>query len=315
MNSSPLVTIGVPVYNGEKFLNECLESISKQTYDNWECLIINNRSSDSSLAIAESFALKEKRFKVYTNEEFVDMPTNFNNTFKYVTDKTKYFKVVCADDWIFPEYVEKMVDLMEQYPNAGICSSFRMDHNDVNCFGLDYRKGPVYDGKEILLRQFLDSDITGSETTVLYRMETLKKIKDYPTIFSYTCYHFDTSLAYELLSISDLCFIFQVLSHTGRSESTYTSKYYDRFRTSLNLREQELTKYLKLFPQLKDEYKKIRIEYGYTILKAHLKRDKESIAWHNKWLNKERKYTTWELFYCLLYVLYSKISHKLRGSN
>lgn len=316
MNSSPLVTIGVPVYNGEKYIGECLESISKQTYDNWECHVINNRSTDNSLAIIESIAAKDKRFKVFTNPEFVDMPTNFNNTFKYVSQESKYFKVVCADDWIFPQMIEKMIDLLEKYPNAGICSSFRMDNREVNCFGLDYKKGPLFNGKEILLDHLLGIyEVTGSETTVLYRMDTLKKIKEYPKIWSHSSYHFDTALAYELMSISDLCFVFQVLSYTRRHETTYTSKYYDRFRTSLSIRESEIAKYMSIFPQLKNIYRKTRDEYGYFLFRAHMKMDKKCLEWHAKWLDKDRRFSGWELIRSYFSILFSKISNKLNRNN
>ena len=164
--SYPLVSIGVPVYNGDKYLSECLESIHNQTYQNWECFIINNRSTDS-LQIALSFEEKNRRFKVITNPEFVDMTTNFNNTIKPVSPDAKYFKVVCADDWIFPEYLEKMVDDPWKNTSAGFCSSYRIDHTKIGCQGLNIYQGPLFNGKEILIQQLLNKiDVTGSETTV-----------------------------------------------------------------------------------------------------------------------------------------------------
>ena len=126
MTSKPLVSVGVPVYNGATYLSECLESILNQTYSNWECLVINNKSTDETPLIAKKFEEKDCRFKIIDNEEFVDMTTNFNLSFKYISEKAKYFKVVCADDWIFPDFIEKMVGVMEEHPNAGICASYRI---------------------------------------------------------------------------------------------------------------------------------------------------------------------------------------------
>jgi glycosyltransferase involved in cell wall biosynthesis len=310
--SVPLVSIGVPVYNGENYLTECLDSIYKQTYQNWECFVINNQSTDKSLEIAQSFENSDKRFKVITNPEFVDMTTNFNNTIKPISNETKYFKVVCADDWIFPEYIERMVDVMEKYPEAGICSSYRIDHTKVSCQGLDIRKGLLFKGNEILLEQLLNKiDVTGSETTVLYRLETLKKINSFPVIYSHASYHFDTTLAYELLNISDLAFVFQVLSYTRRHEETYTSKYVDRFRTSLNFREQELYKYRNLSPAIHKEYKLIRSFYGFYLLKAKIRHDRKSLEWHSKHLNKERKFSWFEYLSNVIAVFAFKVKYKL----
>ncbi len=314
MISNPLVSIGVPVYNGEKYLAECLESIYNQTYQNWECFVINNKSTDNSFQIASSFEKKDNRIKVITNPEFVDMTTNFNSTFKPVSPDAKYFKVVCADDWIFPGYLEKMVEVMETHPEAGICSSYRIDDKIVNCFGLDFYKGSLFPGKEVLLDELLYKyDVTGSETTVLYRIETLKKTKNFPLFFSYDSYHFDTTLAFELLSLSDLAFVFQVLSYTRRHQDTYTSKYFKRFRTALNLRERELHRYMELFPEARQEYKLVRARYGNYLLEKHVLRDKECIEWHKKRLDKDRTYSWFELIKSASYMLWFKINHKIRS--
>ena len=102
--TEPFVAIGVPVYNGEKYLEECLNSILNQTYKNWECVIVNNQSTDNSVKIAEKLTKIDQRFKLITHPEFVDVTSNFNNTLKYSKEGI-YFKVVCADDWLFPEYL------------------------------------------------------------------------------------------------------------------------------------------------------------------------------------------------------------------
>jgi glycosyltransferase involved in cell wall biosynthesis len=312
-SDQPLVTIGVPVYNGEKYLAECLASIADQTYQNWVCHVINNKSTDNSLAIAEEFQRKDSRIRVFTNPEFVDMTTNFNNTFRNVSPDSKYFKVVCADDWIFPDFLEKAVSVLEKYPQAGIFSAYRIDNREVNCDGLDIYKGNVFNGKEILVDQLLGRImITGSETTVLYRIEALRKIKEFPVIFSYNSYHFDTSLAYELLSLADLGYYFQVLSYTRRHELTYTSKYVDRFRTNLNLEEKELYKYRHLSSELQIKYKRIRAQYAYYMLLINLKRDKMALEWHKKRLDKERRFGLPELFSSMIIITWNRIIYKLK---
>ena len=313
-DESPLVSIGVPVYNGGEHLKDCLNSILNQTYSNWECNIINNRSTDETLQIAKSFENTDKRFKVITNPEFVDMTTNFNNTLKSISQNAVYFKVVCADDWVFPEYLEKMVRLMQQYPNAGICSSYRIDNKSVGCQGLDINYGPCYKGRKLLYEHLTYKlDVTGSETTVLYRIDTLRKLKDYPVIFGYGNYHFDTSLAFELMSISDLCFVFQVLSYTRRHAATYTAKYADKFGTSLNHREKELFKYLNIFPELKSEYKIVRAKYGYYLLIAHFKRNKDYIDWHKNHFDKERFFHFREYIYSFFKYTGYKITNKIKS--
>lgn len=311
MSMIPLVSIGVPVYNGEQYLAECLESILNQTYLNWECFIINNKSTDNSPQIARSFEERDSRFRVITNPDFVSMTINFNNTIKPISKEAKYFKVVCADDWLFPEYLSRMVEVMEKYPEAGLCSSYRIDNKSVNCVGLDYYQGSLFKGKNVLFDQLMYKyDVTGSETTVLYRVEILKKIKNYPVIYS-DSYHFDTELAYELLNMSDLAFVFQVLSYTRRHEQTFTSQISNRFNTSLNFRENELFKYKSGNSLLEKEYRNVRDRYEFFLFKRYLAKDKPCLEWHRQHLAPERKFKPGEASMTAVKTLMNKIKSVL----
>jgi glycosyltransferase involved in cell wall biosynthesis len=122
ISTLPLVTVLTPVYNGAEFLRECIESVLAQDYQAWEYIIVNNRSTDETLSIAESYAAKDARIRVTTNTEFLSMPQNFNHAFGMVSPRSRYFKVVCADDWIDPRFLSKMVGFAEDHPSVGIVS-------------------------------------------------------------------------------------------------------------------------------------------------------------------------------------------------
>lgn len=66
--NNPLISIIIPVYNGEKYLSQCLDSIAAQTYTNFECLIVNDGSRDGSAAILDGYAARDGRFKVFHKE-------------------------------------------------------------------------------------------------------------------------------------------------------------------------------------------------------------------------------------------------------
>ncbi len=284
-NSNNLVSVIIPVYNGGKYIEECLESIRNQTYINFECIINNNKSTDNTLEIAETFAASDKRFKVFNNDEFLKQADNWNISISRISDKSKYIKIVPADDWVFPEYLEKKIGLLDKYPNIGICSSYRLDETKVICDGLDYYKGPVFYGKDILYHQLIkDIEITGSINTVMYRNSILKKLPEYPKIFNINVYHLDTMLAYEVLKRSDLGFVFQVLSFTRRHNETLTSKISNKYNTHINFDDIALGKNLSLFPDLESFYKKRRLDYAFYLLKRRIFRDKKCIDWHRKHL-------------------------------
>ena len=65
------VSIIVPMYNAEKFIGKTIESVLSQTYENWEMLIMNDVSTDNSLAVASEFVKKDKRIKIVNTEKNV----------------------------------------------------------------------------------------------------------------------------------------------------------------------------------------------------------------------------------------------------
>lgn len=64
-NNSPAVSVIVPVYNTEKYLRRCLDSILAQTFTDWECLVIDDGSTDTSPAICDEYAAADTRFRVF----------------------------------------------------------------------------------------------------------------------------------------------------------------------------------------------------------------------------------------------------------
>lgn len=122
MPNKPLVSVLMTVYNREKYIEEAIQSVLNSTYENFELIIVDDRSSDASVEMANRFALKDKRVKVYLNEKNLGDYPNRNQAAAYA--KGKYLKYVDADDMIYPHGLELLVYCMEQFPGAGygLCS-------------------------------------------------------------------------------------------------------------------------------------------------------------------------------------------------
>src|SRR6266849_6791651 len=120
VNDQPLVSVITPVYNGDQYLRECIESVLAQTYSNWVYTIVNNCSTDGTLAIAGEYAQRDKRIRIYSNDSLLDIIANHNRAFRLISADSKYCKVVSADDWLFPECLTKMVGVAEANPSVGL---------------------------------------------------------------------------------------------------------------------------------------------------------------------------------------------------
>jgi len=221
MMTGPLVSIVTPVYNGEKFIGECIESILRQTYSNFEYGIVNNRSTDNTLDIVLKYAELDDRITVYENDRFLPVMQNFNNAISKVSRKAKYCKIVCADDWISDDYLLKTVELAENNPRVGIVSSYRLVGQRIVPAIMPYRKN-VFSGREMARMNLLDGPYTfGSPTALLYRTEIVfKKEKFYNEERTVG----DTEACYEILKEWDFGFVHQILSFNRVHDSSLTSK-------------------------------------------------------------------------------------------
>jgi glycosyltransferase involved in cell wall biosynthesis len=122
-SNQPLVSIGMPVYNGESFIKEALDSIISQTYQNLEIIISDNASTDSTREICESYQEKDKRIKYVRFDENRGASINFNTTFDM--SHGKYFKWAAMDDFLGNTYIAKVVSYLEENPDTHLCHSWK----------------------------------------------------------------------------------------------------------------------------------------------------------------------------------------------
>jgi glycosyltransferase involved in cell wall biosynthesis len=289
MKEQSLVTITVPVYNGEKYIINALSSIRDQTYTNFICHIVNNASTDKTGELVSRFIENDPRFILHNHEEFVSMVENWNRTVQCIEGKAKYFHLIQADDIITPDCLESHISLLEMHPQAGIASSYRMVGEKIKGYGLDYFDGSLLNGKEVIVKQLTgEINILGNATQNFYRVEHLKKLDFYPEIFIPEDFHFDHRLALEVLLISDLVFSFRILcaTRTGKTH-TATKTTVRRLNTSLHGRENTLNRFRIFFPELNEAYVKVRRKYAFFMLLNYLKFDKNRINWHKEHLRRK----------------------------
>lgn len=115
----PRVSIGIPVYNGERYLVETLDSVLGQTYTDMEIVISDNGSTDSTESICRTYAAKDDRIKYFRYSENRGAAWNYNNVF--LLAKGEYFKWAAADDVLAPTLIEKCVKILINNPAVVLC--------------------------------------------------------------------------------------------------------------------------------------------------------------------------------------------------
>ena len=106
-----LISIIVPIYNVEEYLRECLDSIQKQTYTNFECIMINDGSTDNSKQIAEEY-LVDSRFTLI-NQSNKGLSGARNMGISHIREESTFVAFVDSDDYIYPDFLEALIEHIE----------------------------------------------------------------------------------------------------------------------------------------------------------------------------------------------------------
>ncbi len=111
MNKRSVISLGLPVYNGGKYLTEAMESILAQTFEDFELIITDNASVDQTEQICRGFAKSDRRISYYRNETNLGAAKNYNRVF--CMSAGKYFKWVSHDDICAPMFLEQCLETIE----------------------------------------------------------------------------------------------------------------------------------------------------------------------------------------------------------
>jgi glycosyltransferase involved in cell wall biosynthesis len=115
---TPKVTIGMPVYNGEKFLRRALDSLLAQTFTNFELIISDNASTDKTREICLEYAARDERIQYRRNEIGIQPISNFNRVLDYASGQ--YFMWAAHDDRWAATFVERLVRVLDNHPQAAL---------------------------------------------------------------------------------------------------------------------------------------------------------------------------------------------------
>ncbi|HXJ06010.1 MAG TPA: glycosyltransferase family 2 protein [Candidatus Acidoferrum sp.] len=318
LQEQPLVSVITPVYNGQEFLAECIESVVAQTYQNWDYTIVNNRSTDRTLEIAQSYAARDSRIRIHDNCEFLPIIRNHNHAIRQISPQSKYCKVVLADDWLFPECIMKMVALAEASPSVGLVGAYGLDGDGVHVIwrGLPFPK-TVVPGREVCrLRLLQGRYVFGAPTATLIRSDLIRKVSSF---YDESNLHADSTACFRILQESDFGFVHQLLTFTRSRGESNTS-----FAESMNsIPLSFLTELLEYGQKCLDEKEyrdrlKVRSREYYQVLAEGLLqlRGKNYLQFHERVLQNFGMRLSWlRLFQGFLFAAGNGLSHPILAAD
>ena len=219
MNDQLLISIIIPVFNASKYLKDTIQTVTNQSYNNWELLFIDDYSTDNSLAIITNAQKKDKRIKIFNNKVNSGAAITRNKGIKEA--KGSFIAFLDADDIWVKNKLEKQVSFMQKNKYAFSFTSYEfVDSNSIS-------KGKkVNVPTSINYKQALKNTIIWT-TTVMFDMRILTKDCIYmPNIKSE-----DTACWWKVLKTIDFAYgMPEVLSFYRRSGNTLSSNKFDAIK-------------------------------------------------------------------------------------
>lgn len=283
-----LISIVLPVYNGEKYLRESIDSVLAQTYKKWELLIVDDCSTDSSAMIAKEYASMDNRIYYYRNETNLQLPRNLNKGFRLA--KGDYFTWTSDDNRYKPMALEKMYYALKNNQNAHfVFASCRV----INGEGVEIEYIMVDDKRK---KQIVGHNVVGA--CFMYTRKAYEDIGEYNPEFTLVedyDYWQRIYTKFNAVVISDI--LYEYRWHDGALTSTMKKETFNRTL------EKMLLKNRPLFGKI-DAESKYYFYQGLYNCRKNLDDKKNPYKFKYKW---------YSMIFLLEHRISRKIKHKIRG--
>jgi len=218
-----LLSIGMPVYNGEKYIRQAFDSLLAQDFKDFELIISDNASTDNTTEICKQYLEKDNRIKYYRNEVNIGRAANFNNLINYAT--APYFMWAAHDDMWEPSYISKLINIMESDKSIALAFS---DFDNIDEDGKQIRVYPKIlklSSSETIFKRlfkfimFEESDGKANLIHGIMRLNRLKEIGGFNK--SLGEFAADDLLLFSMLFKGNFYIIDELLFHKRRSLVCY----------------------------------------------------------------------------------------------
>ena len=203
----PLVSILIPNFNHSRYLDQCIQSALNQTYPNKEIVLMDNSSTDDSVKVAAKYA---KDGVLVCRNQYNVMSYNYRILAEEFC-RGKYFILLCADDYLLPEFIEQAVAIMERYPSVGYVQGerdFVTPEDELIELDPFYKCSFIAPGKETMPVYMVTTVAHPAQTVV--RKEAFEKIGGYDmeidhmnadrSLWFYLSYEYDASYIREKMN-------------------------------------------------------------------------------------------------------------------
>ena len=209
----PQVSIVTPFYNSARWLRQCIDSVLRQTFEDFEYVLVDNCSTDGGGDIAAECARRDPRIRVVNTERLLPQVDNYNFALQQISPTSQYCKLVQADDWVYPECIDACVTASLANDADLVCSFVHWNASIIPS-GIAIDRA-VMSGRDACRAYFLEGVyLFGSPTAQFWRSSVVRGKKNFfdPVLAPFE----DASVCFELLDGRKFVFLHQVLCFSRR---------------------------------------------------------------------------------------------------
>jgi len=206
MQKPPKVSVCLPVYNGERFLAEAIQSVLKQSFKDFELLIIDDCSHDRSQEIIKDFAASDKRIRFLQNSKNLGLFNNYNECLKMADGQ--YIKLFAQDDVFHHNIIEEMVNVMENNPQVALVSCTKGWISET-----DEKLEPTNAAELGILKPFDKDTYKSANEMVLDSFQRFINCLGEPCTVMFRSIHKDSGFDTRFKQIGDLEYWYRILQH------------------------------------------------------------------------------------------------------
>jgi glycosyltransferase involved in cell wall biosynthesis len=208
--NKPIVTVAIPVFNGEKEIADAIHSVLNQTFVDFELVIIDDCSSDQTLRVVRSFS--DHRIRVIENDANLGYIGNFNRAVQEA--KGTYLKILCHDDVIVPRCLEMQLEPFLESQGYGVSISTGLkkvvNSDRIEVISPQGLKGSTryVDGTSVVRKCVrAGRNLIGETSVTLVKTDELKKTGSFQTKYT-----LDLNMWFRVLQLGDLYFTNEIVS-------------------------------------------------------------------------------------------------------
>ncbi|OGI18607.1 MAG: hypothetical protein A2287_10745 [Candidatus Melainabacteria bacterium RIFOXYA12_FULL_32_12] len=308
----PFISICLPNYNYEKFLREAIESVLEQTFTNFELIIGDNASTDSSVEIIKSY--NDPRIKFYQNESNISLYANINKCKDQA--QGELIGVLHSDDKYHPDFLQEVVEAYIENPNHKVFITgvnFWHHEKDELIPWHPYKTAGIISKYEALMRLTAENNI-GNGINVILHKDCFKKVEMYPNRYKYAA---DYDLWMRLAEKFEFVYIPKVLAYYRIHDSNLShkvNKNLDMFKEGLEITEKNIIQSNVIPRKIKNELNHISFKNAtkqafYIGIKYKSGTTSRNMLNYVKHTNPDIRFEpSWHLTYLLSYLIHEKLS-------